>query len=509
MGRARELADVGRSLATGVLRGRGGAGRLRTLVAPEPAGAATDPARAAALDALATGAGVTELQRAMAAGELTSEELTAHLLARAVRLDPGLACLIELNPAALDEARAADARRARGEALPLLGIPVTVKDNIATAGPMRTTAGAAILADHVAGADAAVVAALRAAGAVVLAKANLSELAGAVVPTPGFSAVGGQTANPYGAGHTPGGSSSGSAVSVAAGLAPLSVGTETSGSLLAPAAFNGVVGMKPSRGLIDGTGIIPLVRHQDSAGPIARTVADAALLLAALAGGRLEPDLAAASLAGVRVGVLGEAILAQQTPFEDTTDNPAMLERIEAGLRAAGAVVVPATMAPGAAGFESRLLTVVFGGLTHDTMGALAALDLGVTTLADLQAHNLREPRTRMPKGQALLSAAVARRVSWDAYETAAMEQRAAAERMLEATFAAADVEVLASMSNLHASWYATAGWPAVSIPLGLRAGGMPAGVTLIARPGRDPDLLGWAHAFEQASALRSPPVLA
>jgi amidase len=238
------------------------------------------PSRDEEIRRLLEGASLSAIQVLMDRGELSSQELTLHLLARIRRYDPWLGSIIELNPNALSEARAADLRRrSEGARGPLDGIAITLKDNIETAGPVRTTAGTLLLAEHVPEGDAPLVTALRAAGAVILGKANLSELAGAVARTPGVSAVGGQTTNPYGQRFTPGGSSSGSAVSVSAGLCLVSVGTETSGSLIAPAAFNGVVGMKPSRGLVSREGIVPLVSHQDSAGPVARCVADAAALL--------------------------------------------------------------------------------------------------------------------------------------------------------------------------------------------------------------------------------------
>jgi amidase len=518
MGKIRGGLALGRSLATGALVGLGqkDPARLSPLSGPtfrQDVGD-RDPSRVQELDRLIEAATIAELQQAMATGTVTCEELTGHLLIRALDVDPALNSIIELNPEILNEARAADARRAAGDRSALLGIPVTVKDNIETAGPTRTTAGAELLVDHVAGQDATVVTALREAGAVILGTANLSELAGAVVKTPGFSAVGGQTVNPYGRAHSPGGSSSGSAVSVAAGLAVASVGTETSGSLIAPAAFNGVVGMKPSRGLVDGAGIVPLVRHQDSAGPLGRTVADAAALLQVLSGGQLVVDLTEASLDGVRVGVLREDILGQRSALEDTSDGADILERIEGGLRAAAAVVVPAEIvADGSlAAFDMDFLTVVLGGLTHDTMGYLARTGGPVSTLADLHAYNLREPRRRMPKGQFFLSMALARQISLDAYETAALAHRATAQRILDATFDAADADVLASVANSHSTLYATAGYPAVTVPLGLRSSGMPTGVTLIGRPGTDGPLLGQAHAFEQATRLRvapTPPVLA
>jgi amidase len=513
-GRLPALLAAGRSIATGALAGLDPRRRVEPLRPPArvavPGLGAAEPGHEAAIEAMTAEADLGRLQTLMDAGELTSVELTEHLLRRAVRTDAALHALVELGPGALAEARAADARRASGERSPLLGVPLTVKDNIETGGPTHTTAGAEVLLDHVAARDAPVVAALRLAGAVVLGKAALSELAGAVARTPGFSAVGGQTTNPYGPSFTPGGSSSGSAVSVAAGLVPVSVGTETSGSLLAPAAWNGVVGVKPGRGVVDGAGVVPLLRHQDTVGPLARTVADAAAVLAVLSAGRVVADLAADALDGVRVGVLRAAVLGHRSAFESTSDNAQVLGRAEQGLRAAGARLVdtevPWTTSPSR--FESSVLALVLGGLTHDTVGYLREAGAPVGSLADLHAHNLRRPATRMPKGQFFVSLALARRISRDAYESSAPRLRAEAESTLERTFDAPGVDVLVSLGNLHSSLYATAGYPAVSVPLGLRDNGMPAGVTLIGRAGRDAELLGVAHALELATRLRRAPVV-
>lgn len=506
-------ARAGWSLALGVGVGLTGAktARLRPLEFG-PFAAAMDAlgeARDREIGALVAVSGIAELRAAMAAGSVTSEELTLHLLRRIRSLDGRLGSIIELNPAALDEARAADARRASGAPLGSLdGIPVTVKDNIETAGPMHTTAGAIALADHVAVADAPVVAALRRAGAVLLGKTNLSELAGAVSRTAGVSAVGGRTVNPYGEAFSPAGSSSGSGVAVAAGLSIVSVGTETSGSLIAPAAFNGVVGMKPSRGVVSGEAIVPLVRFQDSAGPMARSVADAAALLAAIASVPVTPELSADALRAVRVGVLRADILAQKSPFEDTTDNPAMLARIDAGLAAAGADPVDVVLAAERplSEYESGFPKVVVGGVSHDTVAYLAAARTGIRTLADLHRFNRRHPRTRIPTGQFFLDLAMAFDIDRATYEHLALEYRTKATAILEATFAASGAALLVSLANLHSSLYATAGFPAITVPLGLRANGMPAGVTLIGRPGEDAALLAHAHAFEQATQLRVPP---
>ncbi len=253
-----------------------------------PFGSAIDrvPAdRAAAIDAFVAKATVVDVQAAFKGGALTAEDLTLHFLSRIRRHDERLRTYLELNPRVLDEARASDARRKAGRLLgPFDGIPVSLKDNIETAAPMHTTAGAEILLDNIAARDAPLVVQLRASGAVILGKANLSEFAGVVgfgQLNGGFTAVGGQTVNPHG--HYPtSGSSSGSAAGVAATLALVSVGSETSGSLIGPSAWNGVVGMKPSRALVSGAGVVPLVLPNDSPGPIGRSVTDVAALLDAI-----------------------------------------------------------------------------------------------------------------------------------------------------------------------------------------------------------------------------------
>ena len=509
------LLAVGRSLLVGAGLGvlRTPAGRADPLVfAPlEAALKAADPQRLRRVQELAAGATFAGIGDLLAAGEFTATELTLAFLARVRVHDEALRSIIELNPEALIEAGRADERRRAGQVLgPLDGVPLTLKDNIETGPGMHTTAGAQILAGHVADADAPLVVRLRAAGAVILGKANLSELAGAVCRTPGVSAVGGATVNPYGAAFTPGGSSSGSAVSVAAGLCSGSVGTETSGSLIAPASFNGVVGMKPSRDVVSGGGIVPLVRHQDSAGPLARCVEDAALLLAAMAVEQVPVDLRPDALRGVKVGVLRADILAQKSAYENTADNREILERISTGLSAAGALAVDVELAlpEVCKGFDASFTRVVLGGLAHDTMGYLAAAGAPATTIDAVQAYNLKDPRRRMPKGQFLLGLAVLLAPDADGYETAALAHRQQADEILAATFAGSGAEALASLTNLHSAFYATAGYPAITVPLGVRADCMPVGLTLIGKPGTDGQLLGYAYAFEQATRLRVAPNL-
>lgn len=457
-----------------------------------------------AVATLVTDAGVGQLAELLRTGRISAVELVLHYLDR-IEERAALRAFIQLNPEAVAEAAASDQRRAEGTVRgPLDGIPIAVKDNIETAAPLRTTGGTVVLADHVAAADAPVVATLRSAGAVILGKANLSELAGASCRVPGFSAVGGLTVNPYGTGFTPGGSSSGSAVAVAAGLCAAALGSETSGSLIAPASFNGVVAAKPSYGLVSCEGVIPLVAGQDCVGPVTINVGDAALLLATLAG-REPISLPPNGLDGVTVGILAHDVSQQPRALEDTRDNETILTRLRDGLSAAAAntVDVELVSVDGATGGNS--LRVALGGLSHDTMAYLAAHG-GPSTVAELAAANLAQPKVRMPRGQFFVALATVFDMSAETYAVTAENHTAITRASLRRTFDASGAQVLASLSNLHSEIYAGAGFPAVSVPLGLRRNGMPVGATLIGLPGRDAALLAYAAAFERATRLRRPP---
>ncbi|GAA2150253.1 amidase [Humibacillus xanthopallidus] len=487
--------------------------RLRPLdFAPFEAALATiSGTDAERVSSLVEGADIASLATALDSGSLSARDLLLHHLARVRALDDRLRSILELNPRALDEARKSDERRAAGAARgPLDGIPLTVKDNIATAAPMHTTGGTFSLADHVADADAAVVAAVRAAGAVVLGTNNLSELAGAVSTTPGVSAVGGQTVNPHGPDVTPGGSSSGTAVAVAAGLTVVGIGTETSGSLLAPASFNGVVAMKPTHGLVPGAGIMPLVATQDDAGPVARTVADAAALLEAMTGGALRVEIVGSGpLPGSRVGVLRAEVLRQRSALEDTTDNGALLDRAARALEALGATCVEVEVADAktAGAVEKDLVAVVLGGLSHETMAAVAAAG-GPASVVELQRLGLADPERRIPRGQSFVSLAAVRRTTAEAHAAAAAALAERTRQLLGEAFEHSGADVLLSLSNVHSAFYASAGHPAVTVPLGLRSSGMPVGATLIGRRGADAEVLRWAGALEAATGARVSPRL-
>jgi len=485
--------------------------RMRPLdFGPFEASLAALPAdRLAAAEALLRGGTILDLQTAMAGGKLSAETLTLTLLQRIRQHDGQLRAYVELNPKALDEARQADRLRAAGKLLgPMHGIPVSLKDNIDTAGPMHTTAGAAVLLDQVARADAPLVAQLRAAGAVILGKANLSELAGVVTLAGRFggtSAVGGRAMNPFGDALPTGGSSSGSAVGTAALLAVVSVGTETSGSLIAPAAWQGTVGMKPSRSLVSGTGVVPLLSNNDSPGPIARSVTDAALLLDAIDSVAIDyaEGLNADALVGKTVGLLGGDILA-------VPGHELLFQRATVGLLAAGARVRPARIVNTPDWGAGTAVTVFLAsGMRHDMMPGLVARGAGVATLDALLATMKADPGRRMPFGGEVLEglATVAAKISLADHQAMGRDLTRSAAAMLDAAFATSGADVLMSFANLHSAHYATAGYPAITVPVGLLPDGKPMGITLIGKPGRDAALLAQAFAFEQASRLRPLPV--
>jgi amidase len=288
----------------------------------EAALGALEPGRVVEIDALVLEASIPTLQAAMAAGELSSVELATYYLTRMQALDvDGLRSMLELNPDALQIAADLDAERAGGKVRgPLHGIPISLKGNIATGDSMHNTAGAAAMAESQSDEDATVAARLRDAGALILGKANMSEWAYWMHTGPsGYTALGGQVVNPYGSEWDPLGSSTGSAVGTSANFVAASIGTETLGSIIAPSAVNGVVGMYPSRGLVSRSRVIPVTDQTDTPGPIARNVTDAAILLTAmvgedpgdpvtstaaeLAGTDFTSFLDAGALQGIRVGI--------------------------------------------------------------------------------------------------------------------------------------------------------------------------------------------------------------
>jgi len=478
---------------------------------PRPLVFPIDTSAPAALpDARWATAALAELRAGLDAREITSLGLIRLYLERIRRLDLGrLNSVIELNPDAFIDAQARDAEPARG---PLHGIPILLKDNIGVRGPMRTTAGAWALRDAVCDRDSAVAARLRAAGAVLLGKANLSEWANWTtdgMPN-GFSSVGGQTRNPHGRFEVSG-SSSGSAVAVAAGLCAAAIGSETWGSLVAPASANAVVTLKPSLGLVSRDRIIPITEATDTAGPIARSVADLAAVLDVLAGlDSADPETEAARpLAGTRfsarldpAGLRGKKVGIVRQTHDLDPDAPAWRERLAAALRAAGASVVetPPQML-GETRFRDDFMTVAHYDFKRGVNAYLTATGAPMASLADIVAFNAADPAKRVPWGQTLLAASEAHTVTPEAYAEARTRNRAGARARIDDLLRANGCDLLAGTGSASFIPFAMAGAPALTLPLGRRASGEPMGATLIGRFLEDGELVAAGYALEEALA--------
>jgi amidase len=470
---------------------------------------------------------ILELQATIADGRLTSARLTRHFLERIEAYDrsgPRLNAVLEVNPDALAIAEALDRERAStGSRGPFHGIPVLLKDNIATADRLHTSAGSQALRDVVAPRDAFLVTRLRDAGAVILGKANMTEWANFMTTgmPAGYSSRGGQVVNPYAASSSPGGSSSGSAVAVAAGLCAVAVGTETSGSILNPANQNSVVGIKPTVGLVSRSGIIPIATSQDTAGPLARTVADAATLLGALTGvdpldratrasrAHAHRDYTAfldpRGLAGARLGVPRAVFFERLNAGEVAVIDTALRE-----LRDAGAVVVdPAdiTTAREVTDFRSDVLLYEFKRGLNRYLAGLGARS-PITSLRDLIRFNEARPSEMLRFGQVLLLAAQSTGgLKAPTYRVSrAEDMRLSRTEGIDPVLERAGLDALVFPGATGAAIGARAGYPSIIVPGGYTAEGQPIGLTFLGRAWSEPTLIRLAHAFECAGRHRRPP---
>ncbi len=481
------------------------------------------------------------LHEDLAAGRVRSEELVLLYNARIRALDaagPALRSVLALNPRAAADARALDRDRAQARVRGVLhGIPVLLKDNIESADPLPTTAGSLALEGNLAQHDAPIVAKLRAAGAIVVGKANLSEWANfrSTSATSGWSAVGGLTKNPYALERNPCGSSSGSAVAVAANLVAVALGTETNGSITCPAAMLGLVGLKPTVGLVSRTGIVPISAAQDTAGPIARTVADAAAVLGVLAGSEpsdpatreadaREADYARAlsptALAGKRFGIMKFHL-----GYLASVD--ARFDAAVADLKAAGAEVVEIESFEGLDRIGEDSLTALIGEFRGELNAYLAKTPQTVRTrtLGELIAFNREQRARELPYFEQEL---------FEQAEAAAERDPAATKRLREATrkAAAEGLDALFAKHTLDAliapttgpAWVtdlvngdhflggastlpAVAGYPHLTVPMG-QISGLPVGLSFIGRAWSEAALLGFGYAYEQRTKHRRPPPL-
>ncbi|MGW2383203.1 amidase [Streptomyces sp. NPDC001658] len=480
--------------------------------------------------------GITELRRRMADGRLTAVDLTRYYLERIERVDPLLRSVIEVNPDALAEARRLDAEGDRRQ--PLHGMPVLLKDLVETADRMRTTAGSLALEGLRPTRDATVAARLRAAGAVVLGKTNLSEWAGGMSLThhAGWSARGGQTRNPYKLDRSPNESSSGTAVAAAANLCVAGIGTETNGSIIDPASANCVVGVKPTVGLVGRGGVIPGVPSQDSVGPIARTVRDAAILLGTLVGlddrdpatragrGHFHRDytrfLDADGLRGARIGVPRTVYFGYSHHADE------IAERAIATLRKAGATVVDPADIPTAEQLEDlpgsmvvqayeikRGLNAYLAKAPGDHPRSLAELIAFNRAHADRELRYVRqdglEAVHELDFGQSEYREALAtnHRLSRTEGIDAVLRRHRLDALVMPTGGPPAKIDLVRgdSYTGGASTPAALAGHPAISVPAGF-AFGLPVGVTFMGTAWSEPTLLRLGYAYEQASRVRRPP---
>jgi amidase len=506
------------------LTGLGTAGLFAAQQTPRPMPPEHGPAPNAApppfeLDEITVG----ELQEGLRSGRFTARKLAEAYLGRIEAIDkrgPAINAVIEINPDALAIADAADRAPASG---PLHGIPVLIKDNIETADRMRTSAGSLALADSIAAHDSGVAKKLRQAGAVIIGKTNLSEWANfrSTHSTSGWSGRGGQTRNPYVLDRNPCGSSSGTGAGIAANLAAVGVGTETDGSVVCPSSASGLVGIKPTLGLISGAGIIPIAHSQDTAGPMCRTVTDAAILLGALAEKPADftKSLDRDGLKGARIGVARKFF-----GFNDATD--AVMKEAIAAIKHLGATIVdPADMAT-TGKYDDSELDVLLYEFKTDINKYLAGLGLNVKTrtLADLIKFNEENRDREMPFfGQELFERAQKKGPLTDEKYQKALAKNHTMSRTegIDAVIRKHKLDALIAptggpvwptdlingdhFTGGYSTPSAVAGYAHVTVPAG-QAFGLPVGISFFAGAWSEPKLIRFAYAFEQETKARRKP---
>jgi amidase len=470
---------------------------------------------------------ITQLQEGLTTGRWTSSHLVEQYFTRIQSIDkqgPRLNAVIEINPDAPSIAADLDReRKDKGPRGPLHGIPILVKDNIETGDKMMTSAGSLALATP-ASKDAELVARLRAAGAIILGKTNLSEWANfrSSHSTSGWSGRGGQTRNPYALDRNPSGSSSGSGVAVAASLCAAAVGTETDGSIVSPSSINGIVGIKPTLGLIPGAGIVPISHRQDTAGPMARTVADAAILLGTLTGASYGQALDPNGLRGARIGIARQVF-----GFNDHVDR--VIGEAIATLKQLGAEVIDPANIPTYTKLsepENEALLWEFKADLNAYLEARAASspNLPVKSLKDIIDFNMRDPEREMPFfGQDLMIKAEAKGPLSDRKyrDLETRLNRLAKRDGIDAVMSKLALDALVAptdgpawpidyidgdhFSGGSSTPAAVAGYPHVTVPAGY-VFGLPIGLSFFGSPRSEVKLIKYAFAFEQATRHRKPP---
>lgn len=481
---------------------------------------------------------IDELQKKMKDGSQTSRSITELYLKRIEAIDkkgPAINSIIELNPDALTQADAMDAERKAGKVRgPMHGIPVLIKDNIDTADKMMTTAGSLALEGHKAAKDAFVVTQLRNAGAVILGKTNLSEWANfrSSRSSSGWSSRGGQTKNPCVLDRNPCGSSSGSGAAVAANLCAVAVGTETDGSVIAPSSYNGIVGIKPTVGLVSRSGIIPISKTQDTAGPMTRTVRDAAILLGAMTGmdssdavtkeseGKAQKDyttfLDENALQGKRIGV-------ERSFLNGHEGVVAVYKQAIELMKSKGAVVIEVELLKAIGDADEEEYLVLLYEFKDGLNRYLSTANANVKSLADVIAFNLKNESKVMPyfKQETLVRSEEKGGLDSKEYLDALKKSRSS-QKIIDDMMKEQNLNAIAGTSigpanctdlingDYSTGFYfcppaATAGYPHISVPMGT-VHELPVGLSFIAGAFKEPELLAIAYAYEQASKKRAAP---
>jgi amidase len=486
---------------------------------------------------------ISDMQSKMMSGDLTARKLVEMYWERVEAIDksgPHINSVIELNPDAFEIADALDAERASGKKRgPLHGIPVLIKDNIDTHDKMQTTSGSLALEGNIARRDAFIVKQLRKAGAVILGKTNLSEWANFrdKKSTSGWSSRGGLTRNPYALDRTACGSSSGSGAAVAANLCAAAIGTETDGSIICPSQTNGIVGLKPTLGLLSRSGIIPIAHSQDTPGPMTRTVADAALMLGALAGfDERDPATRSSMKRGLKDytpfldlnGLNGARIGVARNLFGSDERVKKIIESCLEVMKTLGAVLIDPANVPNHDKFAKSEVEVLLYEFKADLNKYLASLGpkVRVKTMEDVIRFNEENKERVMPYfGQGYMLAAQEKKSLKSEKYLAALKKnhRLARREGVDAVMKEHRLDALVCPSGGPAwmidlvngdapawdvestSLAAVAGYPHITVPAGYIFG-LPIGISFFAQAWQEPKLIRYAYAFEQAAKVRKPP---
>jgi amidase len=484
---------------------------------------------------------IYEIQSLIEKEELSAKKLVEIYLTQIQEIDkqgPKLNSIIEINPEAMEIAKFLDEERKNNIIRsPLHGIPVIIKDNINTADKMQTTAGSLAFKSHIASEDAYIVKKLRNAGAIILAKANLSEWANfrSTRSTSGWSSRGGQTLNPYSLDRNPCGSSSGSAVAVAANLCSVAIGTETDGSIICPSHINSLIGIKPTIGLVSRTGIVPISHNQDTAGPMARTVQDAAILLSIIAG--IDPDDSSTSTHNYDIpsdytkfldpnGLMGARIGVARNYFGNNDLIDKIIEESIEKMKTLGAEIIDPVEFKSLNDLRDAEFQVLLYDFKHDLNEYLAKYGPIETlkNLEDLIKFNIKNQDKVMPyfKQELFTMANEKGEITSEEYKEALEKcHRLARDEGIDAVLKEHQLDAIVAPSG-GAAWLsdyingdhstggsslvaAVAGYPNITVPAGY-VYGLPVGISFFSSAFQEPKLLKFAYAFEQATRIRNPP---